>query len=80
MGLTSARRREGACERVAEVVIVKAIPFLPLLRAGSSVAERSIAARMVAGSIPVPRFLLQPVSATLHAEAYCVTVGRDVNE
>ena len=78
--MTSVRRREGACERVAGVVIVKAMPFLPLLRAGTSAAERLIAARMVAGSISVPRFLLQPVSATLHAEAYCVTVGRDVNE
>src|SRR5512145_198214 len=35
-------------------------------RAGSSVVERSIAARRVTGSIPVPRFLLLPSPAACH--------------
>ena len=68
--MSSVRRAETGCGVVS------------FLRAGSSVVERSIAARMVTGLIPVSRFfLLFPVSTKAHVVMRaCLFVGCDVNE
>jgi len=55
LSLTCMRQWRRFCEMLGGVGIVR--------RAGSSVVERSIAARRVTGSIPVPRFLLLPSPA-----------------